>query len=602
MKLIKLMAMGIAMTVAILAIGACGADATPAPVVVEKEVPIEVIKEVVVTVEVPVVIEKEVPVIIEKEVPVVIEKEVAIEVPVTRLVVATPTPGPQPTAVPQVTRLRVAVPLERDTNDPHTGGIDPFIVGGPVFEGLAEEAPDLKIKPMLATDWSLSSDGTSWTFKLRKGVPFHSNFGEFSAKDVKLTLERYIRKEAGTTEKPRFTGILGGMEIIDDHTVKFNTPIIEPTLCCDKKFINRYWGATLSKDFFDKEGQDGIERTMIGTGPYQFVERELSTNILYERVPYKHWRVTPDFEELELIYAKESSTRLAMILAGEAHLSIIPHDLQAVAAAAGMKIIPAVSATAPLYAVFGGNQLSSKPSYDPTIPWTNRKVREALNRAINRKELQDTLLGGKGDPMLVSFWSASLPGWNPKWESTFEADYGYDPDRAKALLAEAGPLDWAGTSFMLAPKAEVPEMEDIGEAIANYWKAVGVDIAFEKSEWLPALLKFVFHTANRKSMVNASERYVDPGMFNVPYSTTGCCHFFESELLETKIKELSVTADPSKRESILSTMGNHLYEEYATVPLFWLSTDFVVNPTVVADYQTSGAAPPRNLEYVKATR
>ena len=588
MKPRNLFAMGIVMALVILVVGACGADATPTPVAIEKEVTVEVIKEVPVTVEVI------------KEV--VQQVEVTKEVEKVVVVVATPTLAPTPTAIPQVTRLRVAVPLERDTNDPHTGGIDPFIVGGPVFEGLTEEAADLKIGPMLSTGWSLSPDGASWTFNLRKGVPFHSNFGEFSAKDVKLTFERYIRADSGTTEKPRFSALLDGMEIIDDYTVKFNTPIIEPTLCCDKKFINRYWGATLSKDFFDKEGQEGIERTMIGTGPYQFVERGLSTHILYERVPYKHWRVTPDFEELELIYAKEASTRLAMILAGEAHLSIIPHDLQAVAIAAGMEIIPGVSATAPLYAVFGGNVLPSKDSYDPTIPWTNRKVREALNHAINRDELQATLLGGKGDPMLVSFWSSSLPGWDSKWESTFENDYGYDPERAKALLAEAGPLDWTGTAFMLAPKAEVPEMEDIGEAIANYWKAVGVEISFEKSEWLPSLLKFVFHTANRKSMVNASERYIDPGMFNVPYSTTGCCHFFESVFLEGKIKELSVTAEPSKRDSILKDMGNHLYDEYATVPLFWLRTDFVVNPKVVAEYVTSGAAPPRNLEYVKATR
>lgn len=585
-----LMGLAIVMTIGIFALGACGDDEVPTAQIIEvtKEVPVTQVVEVT------------------REVPVTQVVEVTKEVPVTQLVVATPTTAPEPTAPPRISRLKVAVQLERDTNDPHTGGIDPFIVGGPVFEGLTEEQPDLSIEPMLATEWSVSPDGASWTFKLRQGVPFHFDWGEFTAADVKHTFERYVRDDAGTTEKPRFTGILETMEIIDNYTVKFNTPIIEPTLCCDKKFINRYWGATLSKDYFDSEGQEGVERQMVGTGPYQLVERELSTSVLYEAVPYEHWRVTPDFSELQLIYAKEASTRLAMILAGEAHIALLPSDLEPVAIAAGMRVTPAVSATVPLYAVFGGNQLPSKESYDPTIAWTDRRVREALNRAVDREQLRDTILGGKGESMYVTFWSSSLPGYNSQWESTFQRDYGYDPDRAKALLAEVeaekGPIDWSQMGFFLAPKSDLPELEDVGEVVANYWKAVGADIGLIKSEWLPALLQFVFQSANGKAFTNASERYVDPGMFNIGYSTTGCCHFYESDFIEERVQQLGVTADPSARDSILREVGNHLYEEYATVPLFWLRSFFVLNPNVVSEYRTSGAAPPRNLEYVKAAR
>ena len=160
----------------------------------------------------------------------------------------------------------------------------------------------------------------------------------------------------------------------------FHTPGIEPTLCCDKKIAYRYWGAVLSKDYFDAEGQEGVDRKMVGTGPYQFKERVSGAYILYERVPYDHWRITPDFDEIQLFTVKEPSTRLAMMLAGEVDIVILPFELQQAAINGGMEVVVAESQTSPIYVEFGGNYLPSKPHYDPTIPWNNRKVREALNR------------------------------------------------------------------------------------------------------------------------------------------------------------------------------------------------------------------------------
>ena len=97
--------------------------------------------------------------------------------------------GVAPTAVPTATtapaddtpagagRLRVAAALEREVNHPFAAVIDAWIQAGPVFEGLVEEPPDLDYRPMLATTWTKSQDGKSWTFNLRKGVPFHYDWG-----------------------------------------------------------------------------------------------------------------------------------------------------------------------------------------------------------------------------------------------------------------------------------------------------------------------------------------------------------------------------------------------------------------------------------------
>ena len=72
------------------------------------------------------------------------------------------------------------------------------------------------------------------------------------------------------------------------------------------------------------------------------------------------------------------------------------------------------------------------------MPWTNKKVRQALNMAVNRQEILATIFAGKGTLAYVSGWLPISEGWNPEWEKKFDQTYGYNPTRAKALLKEAG--------------------------------------------------------------------------------------------------------------------------------------------------------------------
>ena len=508
-------------------------------------------------------------------------------------------------------RLRVAASLEREVNDPYMASIDAWVQAGSVFEGLTEEPPDLDYRPMLATEWNMSDDGLTWTFNLREGVPFHKGWGDFTAQDVVHSFDRYLRDDSAVSEKEKFQYWRDNMETPDEYTVVIHTPGIEPSLCCDKKIVYRYWGAVLSKAFFDSEGQEGVNREMIGTGPYQFNERVSGSYVLYERVPYDHWRIAPEFDEIQLFIVKESSTRLAMVLAGEAEIVILPFELQKPAIDAGLEVVQAVSTTSPIYVEFGGNYLPSKPHYDPTIPWNNRKVREALNRAVNRQELQDTILGGRGELMAVSFFHSSLPGWNQDWIDGYEDHYGYDPERAKELLQEAAedmgaPLNWDETLFIITPRPELPELEDVGEAIQNYWKDVGALVKLEQWEFERFRDKIygdsVENHHNNLAWTDATIRFPDPAMLRIIYYSGGCCHFFESETIDRVYEELQLTSDSAARDSLMREAGNHIFEEYGTLPLLWLSAEFVVNPEVVAEYLTSGLGPPRQLEYVKAVK
>src|SRR5256885_2907918 len=140
-----------------------------------------------------------------------------------------------------------------------------------------------------------------------------------------------------------------------------------------------------------------------------------------------------------------------MLIRGEAHLALLPFDTQPQATAKGMKVLKATVPTMPTFAMFGGNYLASKFHYDPTIPWTKRQVREALNYAIDRKAIQNTILGGRGEPMAVTFLHATLPGWNPQWVEEDVENYGYEPQPAQAPLAEAGYPQWFKTTHFPKP-------------------------------------------------------------------------------------------------------------------------------------------------------
>jgi peptide/nickel transport system substrate-binding protein len=225
-----------------------------------------------------------------------------------------------------------------------------------------------------------------------------------------------------------------------------------------------------------------------------------------------------------------------------------------------------------------------------------------LNRAVDRQAIRTTLLGGRGDPMAVSFWHATLPGWNPQWLERYKEHYGYDPQRAKALLAEAGYPQGFTATYVLTPRPELPELAQVGEVIANYWRDIGVDVTLEEREFVWWREKVLKEQLRGLAWTDATVRFEDRDIVRIIYASKGPAHFFETVFVDQQYDHLIASVDLQEQDQILREVGNYLFAEYATLPLFWLSTEFVVNPQVVADYTTSGMLPPRHLEYIKARR
>jgi len=471
-----------------------------------------------------------------------------------------------------------------------------------MYEYLVEVDQVMKFKGMLATEWSMAPDAKQWTFKLRRGVQWHRGFGEFTGQDVVHSVDRASRKESLLPFASLWREVLDRIEVVDGYQTVFH--LKRPHAELLENVLSTWDMMILSKAHWDAEGQKGVLEKPVGTGPFQMKEIKSGSSKLYERVE-KHYRVTPDSREIQFFFAPEDATRLATLLAGEAHIAEIPTAIQGQAEAKGMKVVFSTVPAIQLLGVYGGNYQLTPAKLDPKVPFTNKQVRQALNMAINRKEMNDTLFGGRAKIMTNGLFHPSLAGWNPEWENRFNELYGYNPTKAKELLAQAGYPKGFKTTFRLFSRPGVPAMIETGEAIALYWQRIGVEVALETTEFAKVRDDYRDWRGHGMSWLHG---FPPQAPWNIvpPFTgnpvARGVVRSYESESITQKMKQVDVAVDSQERDRLQREMGNILFEEFAHIPLFWISAEFVVNPKVVTEYITTGHFGPRHLDYIKLAR
>jgi ABC-type transport system substrate-binding protein len=138
---------------------------------------------------------------------------------------------------------------------------------------------------------------------------------------------------------------------------------------------------------------------------------------------------------------------------------------------------------------FGGTYFASPDKLDPKVPFVDKRVRQAMNMAVNRQAIANAILGGKVQPHWVHGYHPKLDGaiwpgiWNPDWDKRFEELYGYDPAKAKALLAQAGYPQGFEFTLYLYTLPGLPEIIDIGQAIALDFQAIGLKPKLVETEF-----------------------------------------------------------------------------------------------------------------------
>lgn len=586
---------------------ACGSAAPAAPEIVEVEVERVVEKEVIREVPQEVVVEKEV--VREVPVEVVRTQEVLREVPretvVEKTVIATPTPIPvqQEQVEAKVTRVIYALGEVQETNRHWTVGRPSYYQFDPYSETLIGlDATTNERIPRLAKSWEFTPDGREWTFELEQGVPFHFGYGEFTSADAVAALDRILGEDSQVSAVSFFDGATYAAQ--GDYGLK----ITFPSIALDTPAIlSRGFGGgeimMLSKRQFDEVGVDGFDEQPAGTGSYQYGGKSLGQSIWFEKAPQPHWRgENPDFQEVELRWVREDLTRLAAILTGEIHIAALPRQLQLEAGRRGMLPAAAGVPTNYLTLFLGGQYYAAyQEDYDPSVPWaapeTGKLIRQAMNKSINRAEMLDHVLKGQGELMLLTQYHPVLGTWNDQWEADWEELYGYDPDAARDLMAQAGftpdePMPFTSYNY---DSSDEPETAEMLEALINYWRPVGIDVEIEDSEWGTVRKNYRERTdfikkggwGNVITMRSLTNRLRS---WSSAQGVGGAGYY--SQVIEdnySAYRDLA-TLDYDRINQLLLEVGDDKYYNFADIPFFWFSLTVMYNPEVVASWTFPGTA------------
>ncbi len=530
---------------------------------------------------------------------------------------ATVAPTARPTAAAEqmgqlkVDTLVIAVdPSAGETNLPWAGTVDHHQQMDLVMEVLVDIDAEQNIwVPQLATSWELSEDGTQWSFQLVDGVQFHDGWGAFTAQDVLHSARMMAHDDSILAYANDWRTIdLDGSEIISDTELVVQLKNPNPDFLF--YVAPSGGGLMMSKAFWDAEGLDGYMEDMIGTGPYRYADRKLGVNVLFEKLP-EHWRLNGegnnplevDWPMVDLRWISEPATRNAGLLGGEIHLTELTRELADVAVSNhGMKVIQSNFPGNQLWGVFEGTysftEDHSKPStwempwMYPDLPATDIRVREAANRAIDKDLLVDTLFSGRVTISPVGGFYPNLPGWDPAWLERYDEKYGYDPERARELLAEAGYTEDDGPDqkLMVMNIFGFPESPDLMQAMGVMLDEVGFDVTYE--EW-----QFNTFVAERRTKKEKTlGLWVVPPSYKTVYAqlslfnrSGSAGHFYETEELDELFFRLSNSADVAERTEIQNAMGDILFEEYAYIPLFYIFIEFVANPDIIDTWEFPGS-------------
>ncbi len=329
-----------------------------------------------------------------------------------------------------------------------------------MYDTLVWRDRDLNLIPALATDWE-NVDELTWDFYLRDDVYWHDG-EKFTAHDVKYTIDRILDPEVGSQFAP-YHSMVEKVEVLDDYKVRFITKEPHPLLLARLSMTQ-----ILAEHYMNEHSEEYLASHPMGTGPFKFVKWDRDERIVMEKNP-DHWRGEPEIDRLVFRPIPEPSTRIAELVTGNVDVinNVPPHQLSTVNDSDNARI-SSVPSLRVIYLTI--NTLKEGPLQ-------HKKVRQALNYAVNKEGIIAAILEGLGTPL--------KSGGLSNYHFGFQEDVGpypYDPEKAKELLAEAGYPDGFEISMMI-PDGRYMMDREIGEAIVGMYEEIGIDVSYDIMEW-----------------------------------------------------------------------------------------------------------------------
>ena len=316
-----------------------------------------------------------------------------------------------------------------------------------------------EVQPDLAESWTLSADGTVWTFKLRKGVQFHKGFGEMTAEDVKYSFDR--QKGPGM----RFAAnidVIKSVEVVDPYTVQIALKGFDPIFLL--RMVGYQAGYIVSKKAGEKFG-DQFKWSPIGTGPFVF-ERNAPRQKLVMRAFDRFYAGRPQIDEINWFDVPEDHTKLIGLEKGTFDL-LFPEAVTADFADQVKKMGAVIDKRGP-----GGQQRFMINMTRP--PFDDVRVRRAFMHAIDRRAIKETMYPGELGRLANS---CVPPGYFGHIPMTFPE---YNPQAARRLLAEAGhPNGFTIKNYFISKSLFYPKVLTL---VQEQLKQVGVVVELQLVE------------------------------------------------------------------------------------------------------------------------
>jgi peptide/nickel transport system substrate-binding protein len=445
--------------------------------------------------------------------------------------------------------FRIAVGIDPDTLDPvqqtttTVGNMVDYVV-----ETLTRLTPDGSIQPLLAESWTVSPDGLQYTFKLRQGVTFHDGTS-FQAAAVKWNFDRL--KDPQVRVPGRATYPIAQSEVVDEHTVRVT--LQKPFT----PFVSALSGGTagiLSPAAVEKHDNTYQNYThIVGTGPYTFQERKKGEKITVSKYA-QYWGQKPHYDDVDFRIVPEAATRESLLLAGQVDLIILPPiaDLPALQRDKRVKVLLAPSNRTIFIAI------NTQRSMLDDV-----RVRQALNYAVDKKAIIDSILFGAGDimdaPMAPSLFGYCKTGI-----------YEFNQRRAKQLLAEAGVKPGTQVS-LIHPTGRYVQDKEATQAIAGYLREVGLEPQLQTMDW-PSYIRTITTPLDKDNTTQLhylgwAPAFLDASQQMLEFLSTYAppnglaTTFYKNPQVDTWISAAESESDEAKRRELYCQIAKQVWQD-----------------------------------------
>ena len=369
--------------------------------------------------------------------------------------------------------LRIGVSADITSLDPHHTNIAPNNNAlWHMFEALTHVDADARLTPGLAESWR-AVDGTTWEFKLRRGVKFHDG-ADFSADDVLAAIERARRMEASGGQFAGFVKAIKESKAVDPHTLRFTTEKPYAMLPYDLNslfIISRKAAAAATEDF-------NTGKAAIGTGPFKLASFKRGDRVEFTRND-AYWGAKPAWDKATLRILPTDPARIAALVAGDVDMidSIPTADAVRLKSNSNFRLAQKVSWRTLFFHLDqardhppGVTAKDGKPL--ATNPFKDIRVRQAISKALNRQAIADRVMEGYALPASNI---VSPPVFGHVKALTPDA---FDAEGAKKLLAEAGFKDGFALT-VAAPNNRYVNDDQIAQAVAQMLARIGIQTKVE---------------------------------------------------------------------------------------------------------------------------